>query len=246
VAPHALLSINTVGDNFVQIAAGVSFARAAGAVPFLPPSAATRYPEFADYATPQELYERLGQKTPMQFLIDRSVVEGVPRLGRTSAGPSCKPNYRPDTQLCTSKPSIDAETCKHALYDADWTSEGHMPFDQPHPDAPLRLARVAKLHASDSTSLAAAWEPRLRGTPFAPDETAWAASERVVAMLNHYLVPEGKHTWDVGDACKAWDPATYGNALTARFFATEGRDLYYLSHPRTHGCLVDGSCDFLK
>ena len=121
-----------------------------------------------------------------------------------------------------------------------------MPYDQPHPDVPLRLARVAKVHVTDSTSLAAAWEPRLRGAPFAPDETAWSASERVVGLLNHYLVPKGQHTWDVGDACKKWDFATYGNALTARFFATEGRDLYYLSHPKTHGCLVDGSCDFLK
>ena len=65
-------------------------------------------------------------------------------------------------------------------------------------------------------------------------------------MLNHYLVPEGKHTWDVGDVCLAWDPATYGNALTAKFFASDGKDLYYLSHPKSHGCLVDGSCDFLK
>ena len=52
VAPHALLNVNTVGDNFVQIGAGLTFARAAGAVPFLPPSAAARYPEYADYATP--------------------------------------------------------------------------------------------------------------------------------------------------------------------------------------------------
>ena len=136
--------------------------------------------------------------------------------------------------------------CKNALYDADWVSEGAMPYDQPHPDVPLRLARVAKIHVTDSTSLAAAWEPRLRGTPFAPDETAWSASQPVVALLNHYLVPKGQHTWDVGDACRKWDYATYGNTLTARFFATEGKDLYYLSHPKTHGCLVDGSCDFLK
>jgi hypothetical protein len=247
VAPHALLNINTVGDNFVQISAGITFARAAGAVPFLPPSAATRYPEFADYATPQELYERLGRRTPMQFLVDRSVVEGLARLGRTSAGPACKPNYKPDATLCTRKDvTIDPLICARALYDADWVSEGRLPFDQPHPDTPLRLARVATVRASDDASLAAAWEPRLRGVPFGPDESAWSARERVVGLLNHYLVPEGKHTWDVGDACKQWDFATYGNALTARFFASEGRDIYYLSHPKTHGCLVDGSCDFMK
>ncbi len=66
-----------------------------------------------------------------------------------------------------------------------------------------------------------------------------------MGLLNHYVVPEGKHTWDVGDACLQWDYATYGNALMARFFATEGRDIYYLSHPKTHGCLATGTCDFL-
>jgi hypothetical protein len=249
VPPHALLSVNTVGDNFVEIASGITFARAAGAVPFLPPSALARYPEYGDYVTPQALYDALGHETPMQFLIDNHVVEGIPRLGRTSAGPACKANYRPGAQLsatdsCKPSASIDALECKHALYDADWVSEGGMPFDQPHPSVPLRLARVAKDRVGDSTSLAAAWEPRLRGVPFSPDQTAWSASDRVVGMLDHYLVPKGQHTWDVGDACKAWDFATYGNALTARFFASDGRDVYYLSHPKTHGCLVDGTCDF--
>ena len=126
-------------------------------------------------------------------------------------------------------------------------SEGRLPYDQPHPDVPLRLARAAsRLVGSDTTSLAAAWEPRLRGVPFGPDESGWTRTDRVVGLLNHYLVPEGQHTWDVGDSCKKWDFATYGNALTAAFFASEGRDIYYLSHPKTHGCLVDGTCDFLK
>jgi hypothetical protein len=234
-----------VGDNFVQIASGITFARAAGAVPFLPPSALARYPEYADYVTPQDLYEKLGSKTPMQFLIDNYVTEAIPRLGRTGAGPACKANYKQDNDVCTNaNPTIDPVKCKHALYDVDWVSEGGMAYDEPHPSVPLRLARVAKQHAVDSTSLAAAWEPRLRGVPFAPDETAWAPSERVVGMLNHYLVPEGKHTWDVGDACLAWDYATYGNALTARFFASDGKDVYYLSHPKTHECLAYGTCDF--
>ncbi len=245
--PHALLNINTVGDNFVQVSAGFNFARAAGAIPFLPPNALDRYPEYADYVTPAELYERLGRKTPMQFLIDEHVVEGIARLGRTSAGPQCKPNYRSDPQTCTrTNVTIEPYDCQHALYDADWVSEGRLPFDQPHPDVPLRLARLAGTRVTNSTTLAKAWEPRLRGVPFAADETAWSATEPVVAHLNHYLVPKGQHTWDVPDACRAWDFATYGNALTARFFATRGSDLYYLSHPKTHGCLVDGTCDFFK
>jgi hypothetical protein len=246
VPPHALLNINTVGDNFVQVSAGYSFGRAAGAIPFLPPSALGRYPEYADYVTPQELYDRLGRKTPMQFLIDNGSVEGIPRLGRTTAGPGCAPNYKADATLCTKPPSKDIIACKDALYDPDWVSEGGLPFDQPHPQVPLRLGRVATSRVVDSTSLAAAWEPRLRGVPFSPDDNAWSARERVVAQLSHYLVPQGKHTWDVGDVCQQWDYATYGNALTARFFASEGKDLYYLSHPRSHGCLVNGTCDFMR
>ncbi len=247
VAPHALLAINTVGDNFVQVSSHFAFARAAGALPFLPPNAAERFPAWADYATPRELYDRLGQRTPMKFLVDNGVVEGIPRLGRTSAGPACKANYSTENaELCTRSVTIEPYECMTALYDADWVSEGRLPYDQPHPDVPLRLGRVAKVRVSDSTSLAAAWEPRLRGVPFGPDESSWTASERVVGLFNHYIVPKGQHTWSTGDACRAWDFAAYGNALMARFFASGGRDVYYLSHPKTHGCLVDGTCDFMR
>jgi hypothetical protein len=245
-APHALLTVNTVGDNFVPVAAGITFARAAGAVPFLPPSALARYPHYADYVTPQELYDRLGRRTPMQFLVDTHVVEGVARLGRTRAGPACRANYRADDALCTDAPDIAQETCDHALFDPDWTSEGRLPFDQPHATTPLRLGRTAGVVVRDSTSLAAAWEPRLRGVPFAPDETAWSATGPVLALLHQYVAPGGAHTWGATDRCLAWDPGAYGNALMARFFASEGRDVYYLSHPKTHGCLADGLCDFFR
>lgn len=247
VPPHGLLNVNTVGDNFVQVAAGLTFARAAGALPFLPPTAVERMPAYADYATPTELYERLGRRTPMQFLVDNGVVEAIPRLGRTSAGPACKANYQSVTsEICKSAPTIERYTCQNALYDPDWLSEGRLPFDQPHPDAPLRLARVAKVRVTDSTTLAATWEPRLRGVPFGPDAAGWSATERVVGFLDHYIAPEGEHTWAEPDVCRAWDFATYGNALLARFFASGGRDPYYLSHPKTHGCLVDGTCEFFN
>jgi hypothetical protein len=110
----------------------------------------------------------------------------------------------------------------------------------------LRLARKATTRVADTTSLAFAWEPRLHGAPFSADENGWRATFPVVGLLNHYLAPKGQHTWAAGDVCRAFDVATYGNALIARFLATEGRDVYYLSHPRTHGCLVDNSCDFLR
>ena len=247
VPPHALLTINTVGDNFVQVSSHLAFARAAGALPFLPPNAVERFPAWADYATPREIYERLGRRTPMKFLVDTGVVEGISRLGRSTAGPGCKANYTTErSDLCARPEAIDPYECKTALYDPDWVSEGRLPFDQPHPDVPLRLARVANVRVADSTSLASAWEPRLRGVPFGTDEAGWTATERVVGVWSHYLVPAGQHTWSTGDACRAWDAATYGNALIARFFASGGRDVYYLSHPKTHGCLVDGTCELFR
>jgi hypothetical protein len=245
--PHGLLSVNTVGDNFVPIATGLTFARAAGAVPFLPPSALAKYPEYADYVTPQALYDQLGGRTPAQVFIENHLAEGIARLGRTHAGPNCAPNYVDvTTATCPAHPTLDPERCATALFDADWVSEGNMKFDQPHAPVPVRLGRIAGLHATDATSLARAWEPRLRGVPFAPDEQGWPATDKVVAVLNHYLDLHGQHTWDAPDVCKRWDYATYGNGAQARFFATGGKDIYYLSHPKTHGCLVDVSCPFFK
>jgi len=246
VPKRALLATNTVGDAFVAISGGISFARAAGAVPFLPPSALTRYPDYANWVTPEALYRELGGKTPMQVLIDTGVVEGIARLGKTKAGPGCKQNFRGvDGVTCKSERTIDKLRCENALSDPDWVSEGQQRFDQPHPKAPLRLARLADGAIRDSTELAAAWEPRLRGVPFSPDASAWSASGRVVGMFNNYIEPQGTHTWDTPDYCRAWDHATYGNALIARFFASGGKDVYYLSHPSSHLCLEKGTCEFL-
>ena len=245
VAPHALLNINTIGDNFVQVSAGLSFARAAGALPFLPPRALERYPEYADHVTPEAVYDALGRRTPMDFLVDTGVAEGIARLGRSTAGPTCRANYKKDADVCTKSPTIAPYECANALFDPDWLSEGAMLHDQPHAERPLRLARIATVRPTDPGTLAKAWEPRLRGVPFAPDDTAWAATDPVVALLNHYLVPKGAHTWNLGDTCRAWDYATYGNGLMARFFATRGKDVYYLSHPTTHGCLADATCPFI-
>jgi hypothetical protein len=181
----------------------------------------------------------------MRFLVENGVVDGVARTSSTTpAGPECAPNYRPRARTCAAPPASDRFACQTALYDPDWVSEGRLPWSEAHPAVPLRLARVARVRATDSTSLAASWEPRLRGLPFAPDEAGWTASERVVAHLAHYIEPRGAHGWTEADTCRAWDFASYGNALVARFFASGGRDLYYLSHPKTHGCLVDRTCDF--
>ena len=243
--PRALLSISTIGDGFVSISTGMEFARAAGAIPFLPPSAVTSMPEYAEYATPPALYDAYGGKTPNQVLIDNGVVEGIARLRRTSAGKSCGVNYAA-SDICTGAPKVDPDTCAQTLFDSDWISQGGQHFDQPHLAAPLRLARLAETRVTDASSLTQAWTPRLAGVPLTADGNGWQANAKVVANLNMYVDPKGKHTWDAGDRCKAWDEATYGNGMIARFFASGGKDLFYLSHPGSHTCLVDLSCSFLK
>jgi hypothetical protein len=78
---HDLFEIVTVGDMNVPAAAGISYARIAGLVPFLPsrsPLAAV-YPEYA--ATPEQ-ENTYGGRTPNQVLLDNKVIEGVARLRR--------------------------------------------------------------------------------------------------------------------------------------------------------------------
>jgi len=89
MAPHALLTLNTIGDMSVPLSAGVAFARASGALPFLRPDAVDRFPEYADYATPGDLYTALGSRTPNQVLVDNHVLEGIPALARSPAGIAC-------------------------------------------------------------------------------------------------------------------------------------------------------------
>lgn len=89
-APHAMLVMNTVGDMNVPLTVGISLARAQGAVPFLRPEHALALPEWAEYATPPELYAALGGKTPNQVLLERWVTEGSAPLARTPAGAACE------------------------------------------------------------------------------------------------------------------------------------------------------------
>jgi hypothetical protein len=64
-------------------------------------------------------------------------------------------------------------------------------------------------------------------------------------MINAYLAPLGQHDWGYGDPCQAWDGVSYMDGLLARYFATGGRDLYYLTHATTHDCLATQDCPFL-
>jgi hypothetical protein len=248
VPPRGLMNINTVGDGFVSIATGVSFARAAGVVPFFPPSALDLYPEYKEYVTPPALYELYSRKTPLRVLIETHLVEGIARLQRHPAGPSCNVNYRMDDPVtCNRIPAPNYMTCLDTLFDVDWFAEGAQQYDAQHLVSPLRLARRADTHIIDQASLTKAWEPRITGAPLANDDAkAWRADSRVLALTNVYIQPEGKHTWETGDYCKLWDDATYGGNLAGHFLSSGGKDPYYLSHPRTHECLQTKNCPFYQ
>jgi hypothetical protein len=255
--PRALLSIDTVGDGFVNISAGTAFARAAGALPFLPPTALGVYPEYADYVTPAALFDQWGTpgsgtagvagQNANDLLINNFEVEGISRFARTPAGPTCGVNY--DTSIpgftCNMLPTLDPTACHDALYDADWFAEGKDQYDQQHPPVPLRAARDATLHPTDLTSLALTWEARIRGTPFTPD-SGKPSMHPLVAAASVYMQPTGQHSYDAGNPCAAFDTSSYMQNTVARFLATGGTDLYYLSHPTTHGCMADRTCPFLQ
>ena len=239
--PRGVVAWNTAGDPMVPAGTGYAFARAAGAVPFLPPSYATSHPEWAEYATPQALWDTLGGKTPNQVLIDSHTLEGVARHERTRAGAACVPNYVA-SGVCKAPPS--ASECSRALFDADWLAEGADGWDAPRPAVPLRLARFADVRATDPSSVTQAWAPRLIGVPFASDAAAAgaAAGRPLLGVLDAYIKPGGQHVFVNGDPCKAFDDVVYHDNLLVRFLATRGTDLYMLSHPSTHRCLEREQC----
>jgi hypothetical protein len=236
---RAIVAWNTTGDPMVPAGTGYSFARAAGALPFLPPSFAVTHPEWAEYATPQALYDALGGKTPNQVLVDTHTLEGVARLERTRAGDKCKPNYK-TSPLCIAPPA--ASECSRALFDADWLAEGANAWDAPRPAVPLRLARAADLRATDPSSLARAWAPRITGVPFTPDASGWRGNAPLLGVLDAYIQPGGQHVFVNGDPCKVFDDVVYHEGLLVRFLATQGKDLYMLSHPTSHRCLEREQC----
>jgi hypothetical protein len=137
--------------------------------------------------------------------------------------------------------------CEEALFDADDLDEGeHLYFEQSAP-VPHRLVRYTA-SAADS-SVDAVWEPRLRGLPGSADDQ-WSPSDgrRVTGLLDAYIVPEGTHTFVNGDPCQSFDHGNYLTNLVARFFQSDGTDVYYLSHPSSHHCLEESgeACGYIQ
>ncbi|MGO8998381.1 MAG: hypothetical protein ACLQVI_34105 [Polyangiaceae bacterium] len=244
--PHrGILVSNTVGDPYVPIATGSAFARAAGALPFLPPDAATTIPEYANYATPQPMYDAFGGVTPNDLLLQEHVIRGIARLGYTRAGPNCGVNYLtnpPASLQCGTPPAVDPTTCAQTLFDADWNSQGTNLYAASHPATPLRLGRLTTL-ATDPTSLAQAWAPRISTLP-ASSPDGPAGNVPMIGLVNAYVNPLGQHVFFVNDPCRAFDDVTYYDTMLVRFLATGGTDIYAVSHPQTNGCMATQTCPF--
>lgn len=271
IAPHAVLTLNTIGDMNVPLNSGIDFARANAALPFLRPEQAALYPEYADYATPQEIYDALGM-TPNQALINQHVIEGITALGRHPARAECAASanardmdatfltYEDEVKTCyptgcaTAGVKCYSQThcddaldrcvpnalgqlkCEEALFDADDLDEGTARYHEQNLPVPMRLGRYTQ--AATPSTVSEVWAPRIGGVPHSPDATAWKPDGRpLTAMLNAYVIPEGQHCFENGEPCQSFDFGTYLTNLTARFFMTDGRDLYYLSHPSSHLCL---------
>jgi hypothetical protein len=189
-------------------------------------------------------------------LIDGHVIEGINRLQRHPPA-ACGANTLPPDQVpdyvgadsCTDyngeQPS--EEKCAYTLYDADAFDEGLSLWGDMEEDIPLRSARIAK--KATSGNIEEVWEPRLAGVPFGPDESGWDASERVVAQIQAFTTPLGEHGFYIPNPCDNFSSERYMVQLLARFFSTQGKDVYYLSHPSSHQCLArapgNGACPFI-
>jgi hypothetical protein len=241
---RAVMQFDTDGDPLVPDSTGYAFARSLGALPFFPPSAATQFPAYADYATPAALYQSFGGRTADDLVRQYWAIEGASRLSRTSAGMSCENNLVPVSMTCPDGPKKDTSFCSQALADVDWLAEGADLYDTLHPPVPARLARSATIVATDDASLERAWNARLTAVPFSADGVLAPSTKPMVGVVDAYINPLGQHVWALGDPCKAFDDAIYYDHLLIRFLATRGADVYFLSHPASHRCLENESCGF--
>ncbi len=174
--PHPVLSMATIGDTAVPIAAANSFARAAGMLPFIRQATGTLLDE---YATPAPMWQ-IYQRTPDGVLIDNFVIEGVSRLARRPVAGN--PTY---------------------LFDPSDLDDGRAPWGEATLTPPLRIVRAARplresrpafvSPAASNAALEAVWTPA-RGQPLAAFVNAYVEPGGV-----HTFYPSNpSQTYDVG------------------------------------------------
>ncbi len=214
-ARHSIINVATVGDQNVPLNTGNAFGRAAGLIPFLRDDAP---PHLRDYATPPDLFARYSM-TPNHLLIDRHVIEGIYWLNRWPTA-----------------------TSMTYLMDVDNLDEGQQGYGEATLDPPLRLVRLARpVDASNAGDLAAVWAPTMSSTPWIPDPRRPTSSS-----INYYVRPEGHHSVDEPPRPDLpFDYTTYMYNVAARFFNTDGADIYFRTHPADHRCLERSTCPHL-
>ena len=213
--------------------ARVSRSRApAGALPFLPPNAVdalsrvrrlrdaaralrTARPANAD-AVPRRLGRRRGDRAPRTH-------ERRPHVqGRTT---------KPNDDVCTTTTGHRSARMPNGALRSRLGERGSnalRPAASGRPAAPRACRQRARDRFDDRSPLrgnrafAASRSARTRRAGVRPSASS--------ACSITTSCPTGQHAWDVGDVCRAWDFATYGNALIARFFATE-RSRHLLPEP---------------
>jgi hypothetical protein len=121
------------------------------------------------------------------------------------------------------------------LFDVDDLDEGMQGFGEQVLRPPLRLVRRGV--RAEVGTINDVWAPTI-----AP----WAGDDRpVVALLNAYIVPQGTHSFALPEGTAPWKAPIYLLHTVGRLFASQGRDVYYRSHPGEHSCAARASCAFI-
>ncbi|MBL8682826.1 MAG: hypothetical protein JNK05_26915 [Myxococcales bacterium] len=196
----------TAGDDIVPISTGITFARAAGLVPFMTQRTDT---ELDEYFMPTSVSRNYNNRTAEQLLIDNFVGEGIPSFNRFPI-----PGGRMD-----------------AVFDAYDFDEGQQGFGEATLRPPLRMARVVTSSRGAEDDLEQRWSPRM--------------GDGMSAYANAYIVPDGTHVFLPSDPSQPFDIGLYMTNLVARFLATKGTDLPYVTDPMGHRCMATSSCSWL-
>lgn len=218
--PRNILSAQTTGDPNVNIAAGNTFARAAGVLPFLPPDAPEVYAEFRASAEFGTRYP--GMPTPNDVLREFHVLEGIPRLQRHPV-PGGE-EFLADVDDFSDGLNFYAANGTQQLPPADG---GVAPVVA---SPPLRFFRQSR-----------------RMTSPTDDVWSWVDGQPHSGVLNAYVIPRGIHGFNViFDPTIGFDNAVYLFNTLGRYVRTHGTDLPYVTDPMGHHCQEDSSCSYIR